>query len=807
MAITRQNVIVDLDLETAKARRNARQIRDEINGIRDVSEEFRDTMTEALEERVVQDFLNRFQELGEEFDNIEEAAAGIREELRVSFDVSNPEAYRESLLNILNTLESTENQVQDVSKALDLTSRNLIRMRNLFDRLRTGAVNFGRVARVALRGISGLASTAFGTLKRIALGALVDIGLRLTAFGRGFRDFFDARGVADAFKPVNDFLNRLGRTLASVVEPIIRRIGAAFERLTESLDFTKLQRTFSIFVVFLQQIFSGITKSFGFGSGDGGDVVDKFNDLLLRIFANVEAFARFLQATFIGLRQDFLDFQRTIADSTLFGDDEALRNAERRLRQFRRDVIQPFLISIGELNESEIDPLANFPTGTERLERVTFQSLFEFARRRLEENVEAFQATLGDIDVSAPRKKVEEEAKALSGSLDFLDQEIQKLQATLNAATTDEERLKASIGVDELKKIRAELELELERLKAQLNGLLDGVVEELPTLNIIDQIISEDDLETLEKRSQNFLKRIANFYARLAKLDEDRREKLFKTLDDIQDVVTGFGQGTAAAFDGANEAISRQLELYDRLLEQQETRVEKSLLLAERGNAELLQIEQERLDKMIAAREDAQRRQEQIARAAIVAAQAQAVAEGILAVVRAFATPGGLVQGIATSIALAGTIAGAIISLNQAFSDIPSFRKGTPEYVPGPATEGKVIQVHGGERVLTPEQNAKLGGKALSNDRLVELAQLGLRLESFLIGPSIPTVSAQAIERDSSLDLAELKDEIQTTNVKLDRLTKAVSMQRTEFNITAEGIHGAVQQVERRNNRRNNLLG
>ena len=62
------------------------------------------------------------------------------------------------------------------------------------------------------------------------------------------------------------------------------------------------------------------------------------------------------------------------------------------------------------------------------------------------------------------------------------------------------------------------------------------------------------------------------------------------------------------------------------------------------------------------------------------------------------------IGGIATVLGLASSVAGIVLAIGNAFSDVPSFDVGADE-LPG----DMFARVHKGERILTAEQNAALG--------------------------------------------------------------------------------------------------
>ena len=231
-----------------------------------------------------------------------------------------------------------------------------------------------------------------------------------------------------------------------------------------------------------------------------------------------------------------------------------------------------------------------------------------------------------------------------------------------------------------------------------------------------------------------------NFWVELFKLAKEEAERLNAEIDlelslgVFKDIGVGAGDdplktlaeqyqelGDAALFasDVAQQAIDAQIDKINELIDVQERRVDKAKDAAERGNAEQLQLEEERLNKLLEKRAAAARRQREIDALQIVSAQAVAAAESIKAIAAGFAGPGGLVTGIATVVALAASIGAIVLTVSNAFSDLPSFDVGI-DSLPGDT----LANVHKNERILTADQNAAIG--SIPNAEIPGLVNAGL---------------------------------------------------------------------------------
>ena len=172
------------------------------------------------------------------------------------------------------------------------------------------------------------------------------------------------------------------------------------------------------------------------------------------------------------------------------------------------------------------------------------------------------------------------------------------------------------------------------------------------------------------------------------------------------------------AADVIQSGFDMEIERMDDLINAQQDRVNDARQIAERGNAEQLQLEEERLNKLLEKRQAAQKRQSVIDALSIVSAQGVAAAESVKAIAKGFGE-GGLITGIATITALAASIGSIVLTVSNAFSDIPSFDVGT-ESVQG----DMMANIHNNERILTASQNAQIGN--IKNEDIPSLVNAGL---------------------------------------------------------------------------------
>lgn len=167
-----------------------------------------------------------------------------------------------------------------------------------------------------------------------------------------------------------------------------------------------------------------------------------------------------------------------------------------------------------------------------------------------------------------------------------------------------------------------------------------------------------------------------------------------------------------------NDQIAEsEIKKYDTLIRLQEQRVASAQELADKGNAEALQRERERLDSLIREREKASLRQQRINAVLQASAFALAAAEGVLAISKA-AAEGGVAAPFTialTSIALLTGAAGIITNianLQSQASAIQGLKEGDP-YISGKPDfnfrngdkDVYLRRLAEGERVVPAEQN------------------------------------------------------------------------------------------------------
>ena len=191
--------------------------------------------------------------------------------------------------------------------------------------------------------------------------------------------------------------------------------------------------------------------------------------------------------------------------------------------------------------------------------------------------------------------------------------------------------------------------------------------------------------------------------------------------------------------------VSEEIRRTDLLIQASRDRVSEFQRIAGDGNAEQLQLEEERQRKLLEQREDYLQKQKRLDALQITANNAVIVSELLTGIAKTFrANP---VVGIITGLAAGAVIASTIASIRGALSSgIPAFQHGT-EFVEG---AGGIDNIHAkltrGERVVDKRKNAQLNKWGVTNDDLVPL-----------VGSALGKYSPANIAKSDTVSKSEFK--------------------------------------------------
>lgn len=432
------------------------------------------------------------------------------------------------------------------------------------------------------------------------------------------------------------------------------------------------------------------------------DFEAKRSEYLSRIDGIIDATRRETQLKRINLIQNEFERERQLIDdefarlveSTTQKRDKAIADAEKNAAA--NGITGPELAAIRQQITSEYDLLLN------ELSRIR-------AQRQQQLSFRVFQNALSELKRFAEAEKLAvneataDQAQALNQQFVTGKISYEKYQKELTAL---------------LKKAAAE-RAAIER--AELEKQLGAIIGKLA----FDKALTPAQRRQLEDQATQIRNQIAAADTKEAQDIEDpkTREKIAQRMQSISQYASAIGQlinNVVGFWAAMNEAEQRAL---DRSIAIQEKRVESARRIAERGNAEYLRLEEDRLRDLEVKRENAARRQLGI-NAVLQGSQILTAFISGIAQATAVGGPLGAILGVAT---VAGAIASGIALAKSLQPQTPSFFVGTEDTTPF-ANKSKRVDGRGGfmavlhpeERVVKAEHNRKMRG--LSNEQLATLA-------------------------------------------------------------------------------------
>jgi hypothetical protein len=251
--------------------------------------------------------------------------------------------------------------------------------------------------------------------------------------------------------------------------------------------------------------------------------------------------------------------------------------------------------------------------------------------------------------------------------------------------------------------------------KAELQKEIDAITKKL-TIDSFD--LTDEQTKKLEKQREGLRKQIAdlNNADNVGAANEKDKKKQDRISQFVQyaNAIGGITQQIVSFWAKANEA---ELAGLDKSISIQQKRVDAAQKIAERGNAEYLRLEEDRLRDLEVKRENAARKQMAINAALQISQTLTALISGIAQ----GASAGGPLGALIGLTAIIGAIASGYAIVKSLQPQQPSFFVGTTDTGTGGNVDSKGgfnATLHPHERVLTAEQNKQL--KGISNEKLIE---------------------------------------------------------------------------------------
>lgn len=377
---------------------------------------------------------------------------------------------------------------------------------------------------------------------------------------------------------------------------------------------------------------------------------------------------------------------------------------------------------------------------------------------------------------------------------DGLDKELliivnngrEKKEAIAKLEISDADKKKAFALIDE--NTRNELKNAGDKYLEQLEAFKLARKKEIEELSFDALIFQRNDKDSFDKALANAKK----FNDQLQKDKKAEKEAKAQAKEDLdkegKDLLN-------SSLNIQDQILQATVDRVDSEIAIQEGKINRLKELAEFGSAESLQLEEDRLDRLQAKREQAVQNQKKLAAVQIAINNALSASEAIQVVLESASTDptGGLLTAVRVASILA-LIGSTVIGINSAFASVPAFKEGI-DYVQGPGTETSdsiTARLSKGERVVNAYQNKDLRSMGIiTNKDLVEYAKLGKSVSDVKI-----EVPGQG--KDYTENFNELVRENKMMRKKLERL-------EIHMGISNEGIYGMITSMEEKQTKLNKL--
>lgn len=612
-----------------------------------------------------------------------------------------------------------------------------------------GLFTLVEAARSASRPIAQLFIGTFQAARK-AVAPVLDLFTDL------FKRFSGGTPIIQRFQGVINFLVRAFAANNQVLASLIRGIASLFSFLANIGPVRGFVNALSN----IPQVLGGIVRVFETLPTAIGESFERSKLLVQAFFTDVLSI---LNPINLGRL-----IAGTVSLDELLGGGNALRDAANQFQSFGSSIADAFEAGYASIEDIKVElpELDDPPT----INKVTNEgeNLGEAAGKGFGKGLK------DELEKGLPEGSLDALKKALSDA----EKELNLVANIGNLDPEGVERVTAAI-----ERIAAKKE-DIRLIEALIERFESGVkVEPIDLLPV--EIVDENALDELAKKATASLNKANSPVFDLFNLTDEEKKVILEQAEQVFDALKGFGDQLL------DQAIARK----DTEIAIQEERLEAITSIADRGNAEQLQLEEERLKKLSDEREKFVQRKRQLAAAEIAVENAIAIAGAI----RQISTATNPVDLALRAILIAATIASTAATLSGAFGDVPSFKVGTEYFDPAnpDATGGGPAILHKGERVLTASQNAKL--KGIGNEAIPGLVAAGLAYNQMTIPKSVTNSKAYDFSR-----LEKQNGELLRTN---KRLAKAMEKERQVVNITKDGIYIASQSAQRSFERRNNLRG
>lgn len=430
------------------------------------------------------------------------------------------------------------------------------------------------------------------------------------------------------------------------------------------------------------------------------------------------------------------DFNKKVADARQKLNDE-LRTLQEKANTDTLNLIQDefdrrkALIDANEQREIEDQKAAT----EERLKSLDFDRLLigeENYQRAKAIIVTAGEQEINNIILRAAQERQDLSADIFKRTLDAYDKAVENIGFIQDRRQSEDVQkeadrfLRGEINYEQFQKNLdainrrhlsqrnrdsiTELENELKAINARL-ATIDINLPTAPKPGEPQQVVQPDtskEVEDLVERQKRVSQQLSNLRKDDSEADaKDRDQLLQERLKSVQSYASAIGdlaQSVVSFWQTANEAEQKAL---DRSIEIQQRRVDEAQKIAERGNAQYLKEETDRLKELQLARENAARRQLAID----AALQASQILVAVTGAISKIATPGiGVAETIAEIAVIVGALATGYGLVKSLQGNQPRLKTGTTYLQRGkhPAGEDTIpAWLNEGEAVIPTDKNRK----------------------------------------------------------------------------------------------------
>jgi hypothetical protein len=291
--------------------------------------------------------------------------------------------------------------------------------------------------------------------------------------------------------------------------------------------------------------------------------------------------------------------------------------------------------------------------------------------------------------------------KALDTAQKILDEQLTEVDEETAEKIKAQKRLLDSGAINYEQFQKAITKIQKDEKAKRDKARLEELRAELDAINArLEAVTNEEEKEQLQARQRSVRGQIAEIESKVDTTDPGEKKK--ETLTAYVESVGQLTDAVISFWQKANEAEQKAL---DRSIEIQQKRVDAAQRIAERGNAQYLKEEEDRLKELEIKRENAARRQLAID----AALQASQILVAITGAVAKIATPGiGIAETIASIAVIVGSLATGYGLVKSLQGNQPRLAEGTTFVQRGKNPSGKdtiPAWLNEGEAVVPTETN------------------------------------------------------------------------------------------------------